>query len=100
MGCPRCGAALVFFRGRDGQNVLEKTQNIIKGVPVCGEEMEFFSVSPVKLDDLDGLVPLGNLAPPAHTFPTGHMYFNIPKEGDPNDWQQPSRQVPVLQGIS
>ena len=26
------------------------------------------------------IVPLGNLAPPSHTFPTGHMYFSLPFE--------------------
>lgn len=26
------------------------------------------------------IIPLGNLAPPSHTFPTGHMYFALPFE--------------------
>ncbi len=28
----------------------------------------------------DSITPLGNLNPPGHTFPTGHMYFSLPSE--------------------
>lgn len=34
-----------------------------------------FSVIPFDTADITALVPLGNLNPPAHTFPTDHMYF-------------------------
>jgi hypothetical protein len=33
------------------------------------------SVVPFDTADVTALVPLGNLNPPAHTFPTDHMYF-------------------------
>jgi len=38
----------------------------------------FFSVAPVADTDIQALVPLGNLNPPAHTFPTDHIYFFLP----------------------
>lgn len=34
-----------------------------------------FAVIPFDTIDITALVPLGNLNPPAHTFPTDHMYF-------------------------
>lgn len=46
-------------------------------LPSCGSESEFFSVSPVATADFMGIVPLGNLAPPSHVFPTDHVYFHI-----------------------
>ncbi len=33
------------------------------------------TVSPLRLSDLDYIIPLGNLNPPGHTFPTDHIYF-------------------------
>jgi hypothetical protein len=33
------------------------------------------TVPPFDTSDVTGLVPLGNLNPPGHTFPTDHMYF-------------------------
>ena len=34
-----------------------------------------FSVSPVTPASIDHIIPLGNLNPPGHTYPTDHMYF-------------------------
>jgi hypothetical protein len=34
-----------------------------------------FTDPPFDTSDITALVPLGNLNPPAHTFPTDHMYF-------------------------
>ena len=31
--------------------------------------------SPVNFNEFVGLVPLGAMNPPSHTFPTNHMYF-------------------------
>jgi hypothetical protein len=39
--------------------------------------MPIFSVSPLDPDYITGIVPLGNLNPPSHTFPTDHIYFHI-----------------------
>jgi len=35
-----------------------------------------FSVSPLRLEDLTSIVPLGSLNPPAHTIPNDHIAFN------------------------
>ena len=42
-----------------------------------------FTVSPIALSDLVSITPLGNLNPPAHTFPTSHMYFGVPVTNGP-----------------
>ncbi|MBN1328319.1 MAG: hypothetical protein JXA54_02490 [Candidatus Heimdallarchaeota archaeon] len=34
-----------------------------------------FTSYPVDMDRLENIVPLGNLNPPGHTYPTDHMYF-------------------------
>jgi len=46
-----------------------------------------FSVSPIAYGDFTGLVPLGNLNPSGHTFPTDHLYFYLPTSvaGGPPD---------------
>ncbi|MCH8818091.1 MAG: hypothetical protein IIC92_10235 [Chloroflexi bacterium] len=36
-----------------------------------------FSAFPMDLENVTNINPLGNLAPPGHTFPTSHMYFGI-----------------------
>jgi hypothetical protein len=36
-----------------------------------------FTVSPVDPANLSSIVPLGNLNPPGHTYPTDHMYFAL-----------------------
>ena len=49
------------------------------------------------MSDLLGIVPLGNLAPPGHTFPTQHLYFSIRRAGaDPLDFGSPPAVVPVF----
>jgi len=40
-----------------------------------------FTVCPVDLDDVSSIVPLGNLNPPGHTFPTDHIYFYLKAAG-------------------
>ena len=42
----------------------------------CGDG-PLFSAYPMDLDKVTNINPLGNLAPPGHTFPTSHMYFGI-----------------------
>ncbi|MBT6326158.1 MAG: hypothetical protein HOJ35_09320 [Bdellovibrionales bacterium] len=43
----------------------------------CSDTNIFFSHSPVSIGDFMGIVPLGNLNPSGHTFPTSHLYFYI-----------------------
>lgn len=44
------------------------------GVPACGAST-LLTVSPVALSSINWMIPLGNLNPTAHTFPTDHIYF-------------------------
>jgi hypothetical protein len=64
-------------------------------LPACGAENEFFTFSPLELADFMGLIPLGNLAPPAHTFPTDHMYFHINRVNR-SQWELGTVRVPVV----
>jgi hypothetical protein len=43
-------------------------------LPACSAE-SLLTVTPRALDAVGGLVPLGSLNPPGHTFPTDHVYF-------------------------
>ena len=49
-------------------------------LPDCSAEV--FSVSPIALEQLASITPLGNLNPPQHTLPTQHMYFHPVREND------------------
>jgi hypothetical protein len=58
----------------------------------CGSTKAIFTQSPVALGDFFGWVPLGNLGPPAHTFPTDHQYIYV---NDPSS-QAPRREVDIV----
>jgi len=47
------------------------------GIPSCEDRQVLFTRSPVNLDEITSITPLGNLNPPGHTFPVKHMYFNL-----------------------
>lgn len=49
-------------------------------LPSCSGS-DFFTVSPLNSDDYRGIVPLGNLNPTGHTFPTDHIYMYIRLSG-------------------
>ena len=51
------------------------------GAVSCGATTAIFTISPVALTDFFGWVPLGNMGPPGHTFPTDHQYIYV---NDPN----------------
>ena len=55
--------------------------NLDSDLPSGGSNSEFFSVSPIALSDLISITPLGNPNPPAHTFPTDHIYFYVKRAG-------------------
>lgn len=73
----------------------DPTEDVSGKLPSCGSESEFFSVSPVAMADFMGLVPLGNLAPPSHVFPTDHVYFHINRI-DRSQWYLGTVEVPVV----
>src|SRR6185369_15301677 len=43
----------------------------------CGTSNAFFTALPFDAAQIGGWVPLGNLNPPAHTFPTDHQYIYL-----------------------
>lgn len=55
----------------------EDGRNIISGIPSCSDKKEFFTVSHIPISELQNIVPLGNLNPSGHTFPTNHLYFHL-----------------------
>lgn len=53
------------------------TSSSNSNLPSCGSNYSFFTASPLNQTDFKGLVPLGNLNPTGHTFPTDHIYFYL-----------------------
>lgn len=49
-----------------------------KGLASCGTATALFTASPIDPANIRGWVPLGNLNPPSHTFPTDHQYIYLP----------------------
>jgi len=89
----------VFFVLGPGEDQLEKfinskKYNIPSDLSSCGDEKEFFSVSPIDYKDFTDLAPLGTVSPPSHTFPTDHMYFFIKNE-NVDDPESIPNKVPV-----
>ena len=64
---------ITFKEQRKKNNKESKRFNI----PACKSKPTLFSVSPIELEDLSHIVPLGNISPPFHVFPVRHLYFNI-----------------------
>lgn len=51
-----------------------------------------FTASPLRLEDVTEIIPIGNLAPPGHTLPTEHAYFFFHKDYSPG---APLPRLPV-----
>lgn len=49
----------------------------LASLPECKNGKELFTVFPAKEGDYTGIVPLGNLNPSSHTFPTDHLYVEV-----------------------
>lgn len=64
------------------------------GPSPCRKKRKLYTVAPVAPSDLGHIIPLGNMAPPAHTFPTRHLYLHIRREVA-GDYFTPSVEVPV-----
>jgi hypothetical protein len=54
----------------DSTSPLEKA-----GITMCAAGTAILATPPVPLVSISGWVPLGNLNPPGHTFPTDHQYL-------------------------
>ena len=60
-----------------GREVIRSVvNNTPKGVPSCPSDNSVFTHTPVMLDDFTSLIPLGNMDPSPHVFPTDHIYFH------------------------
>ena len=59
--------------------------SIPKDLASCATSKDQFTVSPIAISAINGWVPLGNLNPPAHTFPTDHqyIYLKVPNSVEP-----------------
>ena len=77
---------LIFFlitnknsSNSEGDNFLSSIFSNIDNSNTCTTST-FFSASPIDIENIDSIIPLGNLSPSSHTFPTDHIYFNF-KDG-------------------
>jgi len=68
------GAALTACS--DGTDPLAAAKDA--GLAACAPGTGVFTVPPIDLTQITGWVPLGNLNPPGHTFPTDHQYLYLP----------------------
>ncbi|MHB1313403.1 MAG: hypothetical protein ACYC3L_15405 [Gemmatimonadaceae bacterium] len=50
---------------------------VAAGLGNCSASTRPFTVSPLPVEAISGWVPLGNLNPPGHTFPTDHQYIYL-----------------------
>ena len=50
-----------------------------EGLPDCNSQ-PIFTTLPLDIHKILSIVPLGNLNPPSHTFPTDHIYFHITRQ--------------------
>ncbi|HLC85900.1 MAG TPA: hypothetical protein VJG30_01275 [Candidatus Nanoarchaeia archaeon] len=65
------------------------------GISSCNSDKIFFTASPIAVSSIYGIVPLGNLGPPSHTFPTNHLYFYTQRL-KPGDFNSGPVEVPVV----
>jgi len=66
-----------------------------KGLIACPAGTAIMTVSPISLTRVDGWIPLGQVGPPAHTFPTDHQYLSwvnpdVTKVSEPADVVAPA----------
>jgi len=66
-------SAALFGEAAEKKTADSVGDNVARLLPSCGPAP--FTVLPTDLSKMGGLVPLGNLNPPGHTFPTDHIYF-------------------------
>jgi hypothetical protein len=71
--------ALVLIGGGVGIYLYTSASDPISRIS-CGSLNPVFSSTPLRLNDLTGIVPIGNFAPPGHVIPTTHTYWILQKE--------------------
>jgi hypothetical protein len=86
-----CASAVLACGGGEGTGPQDGgDQSATKGLAACPAGTAIFTTSPISLSRVDGWIPLGQVNPPAHTFPTDHQYVNwvnpdITKNSEPAD---------------
>lgn len=55
----------------------------------CPPQGVQFTHPPIDIDKIQYIVPLGNLNPSGHTFPTGHMYIHFDSPDNPRNGTEP-----------
>ena len=64
-------------------------------IPSCGTKTALMTISPITQANMTGWVPLGNLGPPAHLFPTDHQYLYVNRPASGNS-AATTNTVPVV----
>jgi len=59
----------------DLQKGTEQEAALLEKLPDCGDQI--YTVTPVDLNEVYEISPLGGIGPPGHTIPTNHMYLHI-----------------------
>lgn len=74
-----CSGLQILTEGWTQRDEITATPGEVDPIPDCPEDatIPLFGTSPVALEDIISLIPLGNLNPPAHTFPTDHIYMSL-----------------------
>jgi hypothetical protein len=74
----RCTAATTL---PEAQQAVVACQDAGVDLPDCPATDAIVTVSPLADADIAALIPLGNLNPSGHVFPTEHQYFYLPLAG-------------------
>lgn len=61
-----------------------------EGKEIFCKKRPVFTYPPLKFDEFVSIIPLGNVNPSAHVFPTDHLYFVLKKK-NPADSESPPR---------
>ncbi len=67
-------------------NPSQESNNPLSSLPACKDGKELFTTFPVKEGEYTSIVPLGNLNPSGHTFPTDHIYVEVHDPQHPQDY--------------
>lgn len=67
----------------------------VASLPACGDQKQFFLLSPLELSDFTTITPLGLLSPTAHVLPAPHLYFNV-RLTEPGNFNSLPVEVPVV----
>ena len=64
--------------GKDNNETTDQSEDeLIEEPDTIIMDTKIFSISPIDLENIEGIVPLGAMNPPGHVFPTDHIYFYI-----------------------